>query len=254
MQTARLSVIVTTHHRPILLRRALTSLIKLGSSVQIVLCADENSHETREVAAQLLREGDIFAAVPGLRGPAETRNLGLQLAAGDYIGFLDDDDTIDPAVVELFAMFDGEHVFYANYRKIFEIEADNARVEQKRVERKTSSFPASAILVRSFIQVSAFFGPRHILRSLNFSPELSSSEDWEFLIKLYKVAPFKHVDIVVSNWHILESQTSRNKVGKNVRFKNTQIIYEMHPTPDEGIQKRRLRRLKEFEVPGDGNG
>ena len=38
--------------------------------------------------------------LPENRGPGGARNAGLDAADGDYIGFLDSDDTIDPTVYE----------------------------------------------------------------------------------------------------------------------------------------------------------
>jgi glycosyltransferase involved in cell wall biosynthesis len=246
MDPARLSVIVTTHYRPHLLRRALTSIIDLGKDVQIVLCSDEGSIETRKVATEMLREGDIFVSVPGVPGPAATRNLGLTLATGEYVTFLDDDDTFDQQTTSLIPLFDGKSVHYTNYRKIFEAESAGERVELRRVEKNTASRAATNILVRSFIIVSAYFAPRKLASQMQFRTDLSSSEDWEFLIRLFKAAPFRHHPIVGSNWHILEKEDSRNKVSRRERVLNYKNIYKSHPSFDETMRMKRISWLKEL--------
>jgi GalNAc5-diNAcBac-PP-undecaprenol beta-1,3-glucosyltransferase len=243
MPAPRLSVIVTTHLRPEVLPRALLSLTALGPDVQIVLCADEASQTTRQIAADHLRDHDIFLAVPGLRGPSQTRNLGLGLAQGDYVAFLDDDDTMDAAVLALLPEMDGTHVLYAHYRKIFEVEEGSTWVEQSRVAKRTTSRPISALMVRNFLHISCFFAPRAVIRNLAFRSDLAVSEDWEFLVQLYKAAPFRHLNIIASNWHIQEGAASRNKVGKKMRVRACKAIYQLHPVTDDALMQQRQARL-----------
>ena len=244
MPAPRLSVIVTTHLRPDVLPRALLSLTALGPEIQIVLCADEASQATRQIAADNLRDQDIFLAVPGLRGPSETRNLGLRLATGDYVSFLDDDDTMDAAVLALLPEMDGTHVLYANYRKIFEGEEGTSRVEHRRVTKQTTSRPISALMVRNFLHIGGFFAPRTVIRDLAFRSDLAVSEDWEFLVQLYKAAPFRHLNIIASNWHIVEGAASRNKVGKKMRIRACKAIYQLHPVTDDALRQQRIARLE----------
>ena len=244
MSAPRLSIIVTTHHRPTLLPRALASIKALGAEVQIVLCADEASPATLQVAAAHLRDTDILAAVPGLRGPAETRNLGLQLAQGDYVTFLDDDDTMDPALLTILPKLDGTQVFFANYRKITEVDRDGQRVETGRQSRRTSDETVADLMVRNAMIVSSYYMPRHIARTLTFRADLPASEDWEFLIRLHKLAPFRHVRAFTSNWHIPEDLPSRNKAGRRVRVQTCKTIYQLHPAPDEATRQKRIERLQ----------
>lgn len=246
MAEIRLSIILTTHLRPELVKRAIDSVIALGDGVQIVLCADEGSKPTRQMAADYLRDNDIFVTVPGLRGPSESRNLGLSVARGAYIGFLDDDDTLDQSLTTLLAQFDGKQVFYTNYRKIFETDQADGRQELRRVDKMTSKRDISTLLVRNFIPIGSFFAPRDAVKNLVFRSDLTSSEDWEFLINLYKSCPFQHVNIFGSNWHITESEASRDKVGRKVRARNCLEIYKHHPTADDAIQAQRINRLREL--------
>lgn len=247
MEKFRLSVVLTTHLRPSLLARALQSVTALGEEVQIVLCADESTKGTLAVAFEHLREHDIFVAAPGLQGPAETRNLGITLAKGDYISFLDDDDTLNPSVRSILDKFDGANVYFANYRKIFEEETPDGRKEMRRVEKATSKKPISSLLVRNSLHIGCFFSPRAIAQDARFRADLTSSEDWEFLLQLYEKAPFKHLEAVGSNWHITEGEASRDKVGKRVRAKNTRLIYSLHPTDDPDTLDDRTRRLQDLE-------
>lgn len=247
MDRPKLSVIVTTHHRANLLVRALESVKALGSEVEIVLCADEGSAETRQVAATHLRDRDLFLSLPGLRGPAGTRNAGLQFATGDWVAFLDDDDTMDISIRDsLLEQLSGDCVYYTNYRKIFEeIDETGTVREVRRVNKSTIRKPVSEIQIRNFITVTSFFAPRNIVSELRFDPSLSMSEDWDFLLQLYGKANFRHVDIVGSNWHILSGpEKSRNIGTRKARAKNYLRICARYPAQEDWIQRGRKAHLE----------
>ncbi|SEI12931.1 glycosyltransferase family 2 protein [Paracoccus alkenifer] len=254
METPRLSVIVTTHYRPRLLRRALDSVKALGDGIQIVLCADEGSDETRRVALDHLRNSDVFLSLPGHRGPAETRNAGLQFASGRHISFLDDDDTLNAdCMLGLLDRLTDHIVHFTDYRKIFEeTGADGVISTIRTKEKSTARKPLADLEVRNFIPVHAFFAPRTIIRNLQFDRNLTMSEDWEFLLKLQERAEFRHVPIASANWHIQPSgPTSRNVGERKIRARNYLKIYELHPASTEGILRGRMHRLKELGVDPD---
>lgn len=254
METPRLSVIVTTHHRPKMLRRALESIKALGEGIQIVLCADEGSHETRRVATEHLRDTDVFLSLPGRRGPADTRNAGIQFASGRHISFLDDDDTLDAAVrTGLLDRLTDHTVHFTDYRKVFEEIGPDGEISTIRAkEKSTARKPLAELEVRNFIPVHAFFAPRSIIHDLQFDRNLTMSEDWEFLLKLRRRAEFQHVAIVSANWHIqVAGAASRNAGERKTRARNYLRIYELHPASNEDIRLARMHRLKELGVASD---
>ena len=252
MAQHRLSVIVTTHLRPVLLRRALASVLALGQDVQIVLCADEGSDQTRLVAAQMLRPSDVFVAAPHLRGPSQTRNLGLSLATGGWIIFLDDDDTLDPCVFDVLPILTSDCVIYTHYRKVFETRPDallgqgDEITPLRVVPRNTARKPIGTVMAKNFLPVGCFFTPLAMAQPLAFRADLTSSEDWEFLMQLYQTAPFRHADFVTYNWHITEAEASRDKVRRKVRAQNCRKIYALHPVADAQIHQLRIARLAEL--------
>ena len=94
------SVIVTTHRRPALLERALRSLHSQdGVDVTTIVIADDHAADTRAAALRHLGPADVFIARGGAPGPALSRNLGIAVAASDYLLFLDDDDIAMPTLV-----------------------------------------------------------------------------------------------------------------------------------------------------------
>lgn len=93
---ARISVIIPTWQRAALLGDAVASVRRQSVPVhEIVVVDDGSSDGTRAIATSL--GPDVRYAWQENQGPAAARNLGLELASGDVIAFLDSDDLFDDA-------------------------------------------------------------------------------------------------------------------------------------------------------------
>src|SRR5947208_3592097 len=92
------SIIITTHNRPHLLRRAINSARASGSEVEIVVVDDASSDGTAEVCQSV--SGISYVRVDRNQGVAGARNVGLVASRGEYVSFLDDDDQRLPDSVD----------------------------------------------------------------------------------------------------------------------------------------------------------
>jgi glycosyltransferase involved in cell wall biosynthesis len=98
-----LSAVVCTHDRAELLRRALESLCHQTLAVdefEVVLVDDGSSDATRDVALSFRSRLPIRYAFQRNAGLAAARNLGVFMAHGEVLLFLDDDDLADPGLLE----------------------------------------------------------------------------------------------------------------------------------------------------------
>src|ERR1700686_1043308 len=85
------SIIITTRSRPRLLPEAVESAQASGSDVEIVVVDDASSDETAEVCRDL--SGINYVRVEHNQRVAGAPNIGLVASKGEYLSFLDDDDT-----------------------------------------------------------------------------------------------------------------------------------------------------------------
>lgn len=85
------SVIITTHNRPRLLPRAVESARAAGTDVEVVVVDDASTDETAAVCREL--SGITYVRVERNRKVAGARNIGVLNSRGEYLTFLDDDDT-----------------------------------------------------------------------------------------------------------------------------------------------------------------
>jgi glycosyltransferase involved in cell wall biosynthesis len=99
--TPKVSVILPAHNREATLPRAIDSV--LGQSYrdfELIVIDDGSTDGTRRVLESYAAEGRVRIESSPHRGCAATRNLGLDLAVGEYIAFQDSDDEWLPGRLE----------------------------------------------------------------------------------------------------------------------------------------------------------
>ncbi|MGE0709144.1 MAG: glycosyltransferase [Planctomycetota bacterium] len=105
MSTPLVSVILPTCDRARVLPRAVRSVLRqTHERLELIVVDDGSSDETPEVLAALARDPRVRilrrerSQLAG--NPVNPRNLGIEAARGEYLAFLDDDDTYRPRFLE----------------------------------------------------------------------------------------------------------------------------------------------------------
>lgn len=197
------SIVVRSMDRPVL-SEALDSLAwQTYSNVEIVVVNAKGGNH---------RDLGVFCGRFPLRlinqgGSSLTRscaaNLGLDNALGTYLGFLDDDDTIDPEhvhhLVDELQKVGREAVAYAGVRGLRRDEPEHgeiARFAEPGVE-------FARLLLGNCIPIHAVLFPARLLASgARFDEALDLYEDWDFWLQLTELAPFFYVDMISANYYM----------------------------------------------------
>ena len=95
----RSSIIIATHSRSQLLPRAVESAHAAGVDVEVIVVDDASTDETAAVCRTL--KGIKYLRVERNQRVAGARNIGLVASKGEYLSFLDDDDTRLPGSLDL---------------------------------------------------------------------------------------------------------------------------------------------------------
>ncbi len=213
------SIIITTHERSNLLSRALQSLINQSfQNFEIILISDCFDIGTIEIAKTHLRKSDSFVMNPNLIGPAESRNLGIELSKGKWITFLDDDDAYsNDYLKEIDSSFfaNKSDVYYCNYIKVKEDLDKSELIEGHQYNIK--NIDIKSLQISNFIPNSCIILNSHLARLVKFDSTLESHEDWDWLIQLSNNSEFQHIDITgpiiyenISNSRNLESHKTKD--------------------------------------------
>ncbi|MFH1019914.1 MAG: glycosyltransferase [Pseudomonadota bacterium] len=189
---ALVSLVVRTRNRPGLLAQALASIaLQDYDDIEVVVVNDGGCDVTGVAAAALGERRFRIVDLVENRGRSAAANAGLDAASGKYIGFLDDDDAIDPDhvphLVTLQEATGGEGVVYAGVRGMRRAHPEEGVI----VEFATAEVSFAKLLFGNVIPIHAPLFPARLLESgLRFDEGLDLYEDWDFWLQLSKIAAF----------------------------------------------------------------
>ena len=248
------TIIVSTHERPLLLRRALSSLAAQTLRDYSVIVVSDSLHETPPA--------DLLAAFPrtslyvmrtGECGPAESRNLGLELAKGEYVLFLDDDDTFDPEHLERLAdeaLRSRPDLVYCNFKVIQEERSAESLTPLLSTAYTIGPGAFGRIPITNVIPNNCLVYARHRLEGIRLDPSLILFEDWDFLLACLPSASVSHVDCHTANIHKTDRSIGDRRGARNdERLIETILrIYQKHPAPTPELRQERQNYMAESGI------
>lgn len=101
--TPKVSIVIPTHNRPELLKRALNSVYaQTFDSFEVIVVDDGNAPRAYDVLGEYLsRPHFVYLETEKDRGGSRARNIGIKHAKGELVAFLDDDDEWLPKKLEM---------------------------------------------------------------------------------------------------------------------------------------------------------
>ncbi|WP_158239560.1 glycosyltransferase family 2 protein [Streptomyces carminius] len=246
------SVIIPTHNRPERLAVALQSVRTLDfDSRQLeVIVVNDHGSPVDDVVEEAGRYMNVqLIDQPSQSGPSAARNRGLEVARGEFVAFLDDDDVFSPQHLAgtLPLLRDGADLVYVNINiartRVTGTTIDDAEVFvrldfpfDRGLLDVTNHFAPSAVVCRSPRSAGAFF-----------DTALSVEEDWDFFLKLahghgYRVVHQPQVAIAlhrIPGVDSLTTPTSDDIAALKTYEDNWHLICERWPATTERAQQVR---------------
>lgn len=186
--TPRASIIVRSMGRPEL-HDALASLAaQTHPALEIVLVdATGGRHPPPPAACGPHAVRFVAGAAPRSRPVAA--NAGLDAATGDYIGFLDDDDWLDPEHVSvLVAALDAHPGYAVAYSAAREVDSEGALVQVR-----AEPYSRYLFFQDSYVVLHSAMFRQELRRSCRFDVAFDVFEDWDFWIQASAVTDFLQV-------------------------------------------------------------
>ncbi|MFF0591411.1 glycosyltransferase family 2 protein [Streptomyces sp. NPDC003781] len=248
------SVITPTYNRPERLAVALRSVQTLDfdhRELEVVVVNDNGApvDHVVEAAGRTLDVRLVNQSVQG--GPSAARNAALEIARGEYVAFLDDDDVFSPRHLAdtLPLLRSGADMVYVGINiartRVTGTTIDDAEVlvrvnfpYDRGLLEITNHFAPSAVVCRSPRAAGAFF-----------DTALPVEEDWDFFLSLarthgYRVVHQPEVAIALHRIPGVESlttPTSDDAAAMKVYEDCWHLICERYPATTE--RTRQVRRL-----------
>jgi len=99
-----ISVIISTYNRSTTVTAAIKSVLaqNTNSKFEVIVVDDGSTDKTREAVSKLKKKFNnlFYIRIPHSGGPAKPRNIGVKHSKGDWVAFLDSDDTWNASKLE----------------------------------------------------------------------------------------------------------------------------------------------------------
>jgi glycosyltransferase involved in cell wall biosynthesis len=179
------SIVIPCYNRTLLLKRALLSCVQQSSDNFEVIVVDDGSEEDVESVVTSFSDDRIRYYRQNNKGVAVARNTGIDLAKGEWIAFLDSDDTFLPNKLEVV-----EAYIESESADMFISRADQDRgVEVVWATPQLDLSPQDDITEFMFskyqlIPTSTFVVKTRLAKKIKFNDTLSLCEDIDFIVRV----------------------------------------------------------------------
>jgi glycosyltransferase involved in cell wall biosynthesis len=174
------SVVIPTHNRSFLLQRSIFSVMSQSyQNIEIIVVDDHSEDDTKEVVSSFT-DSRIVYLKSQRRGRSHARNLGISVARGEFLAFLDDDDVYEKDKIKLqlelarsnpgFCFFIGKSLLKDHHEVIL----DDSGIQDLDLNALRRSFlPGTVMLPSLFIRI-------HGNTNFYFDADMNRFEDLDF--------------------------------------------------------------------------
>jgi len=227
------SVIVPTRDRPLWLRRALASILAQRWRPLEVILVNDGGADVGPIVEALDTEGLVTVVrLAERRERSVARNVGLGLARGEFVAYLDDDDWWDEhhltTLVPALQASDAGLV-YGDPRRVREERRGDAYVGVEIDVPYQRDFNLPALLVGNYITTCSAVHRRACTDAVGgFDETLSTHEDWDLWIRIAARWPIQRVPRVTCNFSWREDGTSTTSARADDFARTEAVVRHRH--------------------------
>ena len=200
-QDELVSIIVPTYNRANIIGDAIDSVFTQKYKNWELIVVDDNGSDNTEEVVNSYNDPRIRYLRNDINvGCGGSRNVGLQYAKGNYIGYLDSDNTLVEDFLLIMVNELSNHsnidVIYCAQRLIFQKEN---KTEEKGI--RFAPFHRPTLENHNYIDAGTIFHRRSIIeQGIKFNQNIRTWEDWHFLICATENKPAYGVPCILSNY------------------------------------------------------
>ena len=201
----KISVIIPTYNSAKFIEQTLESLARqIVLPEEIIIIDDGSKDNTVEIIKKCAERNkllNIKLKQNYHKGPGEARNVGVQLSTGDWISFLDSDDTWEPIKIYEVKKIIKNYIninFITHYENF--IDNNNNKSE---ISKKLKLFNNSKFDIKSYCYISNIFSTSAVtckkdllIKFGNFDKNLPNAQDYDLWLKLL---PYINLFIIEKN-------------------------------------------------------
>jgi glycosyltransferase involved in cell wall biosynthesis len=248
MNKHRFTIVISTHNRPVLLRRTLLSLAaQTFQDFFVIIVDDAGSFLPPYQELQQLEGRFAYVIAPSFQGPGESRDMAVKIANSDYVMFLDDDDTYQPDHLEnINRQVDptSTNIYFTNFTVVNEERSDVAQpdtISQQSIS--ISNATKEDIYVLNRIPNCCLVYPQEAISALQHDYSMKVYEDWDYLLQCMATHDLQHLSIDTVNIHKCEPKNENNFRRGNMNnehiYTTTAMLHQRYAAPNERVTQAR---------------
>jgi teichuronic acid biosynthesis glycosyltransferase TuaG len=194
-----ISVIIPNYNRANLLKKAIQSVLEQTVEVgEILICDDGSTDNSKSIVESFKNNKIKWNSLKHSGIPAIPRNFGIKNSTGNWIAFLDSDDTWAPHKIENQIKFAKKYNSLALCTKV-ENEAKILSIQiQNPITENVKKLTFNNLLLKNDITCSSVLISKKIIDKAGFfseSSDLRAIEDYEYWLRISAIC----------NWYKLEN-------------------------------------------------
>lgn len=245
LNNIKISLIVPCYNIREYLPRCIESILaQTYKNLEIILISDGSTDGTDEVIREYAKKDSrIIPIFKHNSGVSDTRNRGLDIATGDYIGFVDGDDYIEPEMYETLlknAIENNADISHCGYQMVFPSRVDYYYNTGKKVIQDNKK-GIRDIIVGDYVEPSPCIKiyRKNIVNNLRMPINIKINEDVLFNFyafvnskkSVYEDLPFYHY--ILRKGSAATSKINQNKLFDPVRVRKEIFEYSLKNLDNE---------------------
>lgn len=245
LNNIKISLIVPCYNIRKYLPRCIESILaQTYKNLEIILISDGSTDGTDEVIREYAKKDSrIIPIFKQNSGVSDTRNRGLDIATGDYIGFVDGDDYIEPEMYETLlknAIENNADISHCGYQMVFPSRVDYYYNTGKKVIQDNMK-GIRDIIVGDYVEPSPCIKiyRKNIVNNLRMPINIKINEDVLFNFyafvnskkSVYEDLPFYHY--ILRKGSAATSKINQNKLFDPVRVRKEIFEYSLKNLDNE---------------------
>jgi glycosyltransferase involved in cell wall biosynthesis len=224
----KVSVIIASYNSAAYLPETIESVLnQTDQDYEIILIDDGSTDETDKVLEAYLPHIRLFTQEN--KGPAVARNVGIQMAKGDYLVFLDADDLLLPdklkAQLEYLEKYPHVDIVYCDgYYSTFLPDGTKKRqlfTDIGYLQKDLGTPPQSLIILavqNAFPLHAGMVKKKSVLEVDGFDVTLPALEDWDLWYRIAQTDTFGYLDLPLVEYRQIPGGRSSSKPRFKMAF------------------------------------
>ena len=230
----KVSVIIPVYRAAATIVRCVESLLaQTLADLEVILVDDHGGDDSLELVKALLANHHRkaifhFAVTPQNSGPGEARNVGIQLAKGEYVAFLDSDDWVEATMYEeLYSVATAYKAEVACCDAWLEVTNQNPRTLcNPQLPAGTLTPESRAFFLTHYVAyLWTFIYRRSFLveHNIMFPPERSAEDSYFIACCMLLTTSFAHIDKPL--YHYIIHPNSLSQTRNETRYQHKLAVF-----------------------------